>query len=143
VAAAYSDRWLLAGRIWVGKTTSLLHVPLARRSWTVRAEGAKVLALDRAGWGLSGRLGRIPADCDDGLLVGLVTAVIWISVRFRVRPMKPVHVVEGRAETLEALLDRPLTRPSRASPSTPSESDRSRLLAVLAGYLCPRRRSIA
>jgi hypothetical protein len=105
VAAAYSDRWLLAGRIWVGDNTSSLHIPLGLRNWTVRASGAKVLALDRAGWGLSGRVGRLPGSPDDDLLIGFAVAVIWTRVRFRVRPMRSVHVVEGRTDELDSLLE--------------------------------------
>lgn len=105
VAAAYSDRWLLAGRLWVGPTEASVHIPLAWRSWTVRADGVRLLVLDRSGpLRLAGTLGTLPASSDHELLVGFAATVIWLRVRFRTRPLTPVHVTEGRAETLDELL---------------------------------------
>lgn len=105
LVASYAERWLLPGRLAVGRAEGLLHLPMAWRDWTLRVEGAKALELDRTPRGLVGSVGVLPADVDAELLVGFVTAVVWLRTRFRVRPVESVHVVEGRAERLDELYD--------------------------------------
>lgn len=103
--AAYAERWIFAGHLWIGQLPMRLQIPIALRRWTVRADGKKVLKLDRAkDYGLVGAIKAVPASVDASLLVGSRSQSSGSASAFA-RPLKSIHVIEGRAETLEGLFD--------------------------------------